>query len=970
MTRESGDSSSRNVEDIVSSNIATQPSVSESKSGDRPKNTEEEMNASMTQKSGDSSSKKVEDIVSSNIAAVSESKNGDRHVRKANALSKVNDLPSRPKNTNMTRESGDSSSEKVEDVLRSNITTQPSVRESKNGDRHVRKVNASSKEHPSFVRINKQLTEAADDRYRFETYVMELCRSEKPMSLVNIVTILHRAGRNRLTLHPIVLKRLTVLCLEFKGSEHRLRPQAVGNALYGLQRLGWTEEVRQMVAALTPKVLECLEYEGLDGQAVGNALYGLQTLEDSTEARNLVSALTKGVRECKEMLKAQHIGNALYGIHRLGDSREVRKLLAALTPKIEQCSEEMRAQAVSNALYGLHAICDSKAVRSLLDAIIPKTQECKERFRSQNVANALYGLQNMPLSDTMRKMLAALVPKVLNCSESFKAQEVGIALYGLQSQEDSPELKLLLLALVPKIRGCREKLSPQEVANGLYGLQCMGDTAEVRQLLAALSQKVQEAGPRGYFSAQEFAQAICGLRRLGDSAELRQLLAAMIPMMRACQEPLSSHQMHQAFSSVKQLGDSMELRSFLTVLVQRLQWSSYESKHISMTLSGLGSLNDSEEARQVLVALTAKLLVSTETMTARELLDACHGLRNFSPSPELRGLLVALTAKVYACTGEVQWQDVGDLRCSLQSVSETEEIEQLASALAWKIPEYQNSLLEDAWAVAAGAVESPEFQAILAATTPEYQATFMPTIPEYQATPLVQSIALEPNLPLKPEDAHNSAIETMIGSMMMKQKDEDAKITAEDQAFRAKKKEELAEAAEKKRTSMQCQETVLPLCKPADGPSVAETASSGEPSNAGAKMKFFSFRFNSIASRSPAFQNWKRSARCASSTSLDEKFDLSTSAGFSSSASSDDGSSGPREGSGLFIPREHAQSASTEAEDRESAAPESEQVDALESAALSRALISGPPSEVQARKLPAKIIRRKFGTPMPSPVQT
>ena len=57
------------------------------------------------------------------------------------------------------------------------------------------------------------------------------------------------------------------------------------------------------MAALTPKVAECSVK--LKAQNVGNALYGLQRLGDSEEARGLVAALTPKVAECSELLNAQ-----------------------------------------------------------------------------------------------------------------------------------------------------------------------------------------------------------------------------------------------------------------------------------------------------------------------------------------------------------------------------------------------------------------------------------------------------------------------------------------------------------------------------------------------------------------------------------------------------------------------------------------------------------------------------------------
>merc|ERR1712193_254448 len=97
--------------------------------------------------------------------------------------------------------------------------------------------------------------------------------------------------------------------------------------------------------------------EELDSQAVGNALYGLQRLGDSEEVRKLIVALTPKIQQCREELNSQHVGNALYGLQRLGNSEEVRELVAVLTPKVQQCREELRTH--GNALQLFAHLDDS-----------------------------------------------------------------------------------------------------------------------------------------------------------------------------------------------------------------------------------------------------------------------------------------------------------------------------------------------------------------------------------------------------------------------------------------------------------------------------------------------------------------------------------------------------------------------------------------------------------------------------------
>ena len=79
------------------------------------------------------------------------------------------------------------------------------------------------------------------------------------------------------------------------------------------------------------------------------ALYGLQKLGDSYEVLQLVAALTPRVQACQERLDPGNVGMALYGLKGLGVggwSSEVRELLAVLTPKVQQCLDTMGAREV------------------------------------------------------------------------------------------------------------------------------------------------------------------------------------------------------------------------------------------------------------------------------------------------------------------------------------------------------------------------------------------------------------------------------------------------------------------------------------------------------------------------------------------------------------------------------------------------------------------------------------------------
>ena len=166
-----------------------------------------------------------------------------------------------------------------------------------------------------YIETNKKIGEAAaaKDPKIFLNLLDNFCKSKIELNHVNVATILHKSAKLRLRLRDHVISFLAEIIRELDET-FEMDTQEVGNALYGLQRMGDSEQTRELLAALTPKVRDCRE--ALRAQEVGNALYGLQRMGDSEQTRGLVAALTPKVRECREALGAQHVGNALYGLQR------------------------------------------------------------------------------------------------------------------------------------------------------------------------------------------------------------------------------------------------------------------------------------------------------------------------------------------------------------------------------------------------------------------------------------------------------------------------------------------------------------------------------------------------------------------------------------------------------------------------------------------------------------------------------
>ena len=110
-----------------------------------------------------------------------------------------------------------------------------------------------------FIETNREIIAAARSVTKFAALLAQLCSDKRPLNGVNISTILHRSAKLRYRVDPLTLVYLAEC---FSGNDIILKAQAVGNALYGLQSLGDSKEVRGLLAALTPKVQQCSEVLG------------------------------------------------------------------------------------------------------------------------------------------------------------------------------------------------------------------------------------------------------------------------------------------------------------------------------------------------------------------------------------------------------------------------------------------------------------------------------------------------------------------------------------------------------------------------------------------------------------------------------------------------------------------------------------------------------------------------------------
>ena len=218
--------------------------------------------------------------------------------------------------------------------------------------------------------LNECIIKAALDEHIFLVFLDGLCTEQAVLNVVNVSTILHRAGRLRLRLPDHIIEYLVATLYETHCRNEDLKARQVASALFGLQCLGDTEQSRRLVVALTPKVFQCKEV--LKSQEIGQALWGLQGLKDSEEVKELLVALTLNIRRCREVLGSQTVLNALRGVESMGSSKEVRDLLAALAPKIIESPDSMDEQAVGKAICRFKSVGNAPEVQMIVATLSAK----------------------------------------------------------------------------------------------------------------------------------------------------------------------------------------------------------------------------------------------------------------------------------------------------------------------------------------------------------------------------------------------------------------------------------------------------------------------------------------------------------------------------------------------------------------------------------------------------------------------
>lgn len=148
-----------------------------------------------------------------------------------------------------------------------------------------------------------------------------------------------------------------------------------------------------------------------------NAVYALQNMSsDYVEVRNVVAALTPKVCNCNEAFNACQVGNALYGLRGMKSQYLEVRLISPLL---------LKWKVVSNSLCGLQGIDNEHAeVCDIISALCIKVWNCEMFLGCLEIGISVYGLQgvlNLSGSFTIVDFLFMQLNSLLGSTSNFKS---------------------------------------------------------------------------------------------------------------------------------------------------------------------------------------------------------------------------------------------------------------------------------------------------------------------------------------------------------------------------------------------------------------------------------------------------------------------------------------------------------------------------------------------------------------------
>lgn len=216
---------------------------------------------------------------------------------------------------------------------------------------------------------NREILAEACTKRRLSDLLERYCEEDRPLNKVNLATIFQNIGRLGM---PRDCQDKIVAYLDAawkKCRDEDLNARQIGCVISGFVSLTDSSQTRQLMATLTPKVIDCQEV--MKAQDIARAFKGLGNMTASPEARNLLAALTLKVRKCDEELTKQMISDCISGVLTIGlsKSEEVIQFLVTMASEIKVGRGQLKKKYVEKMIHSVRKFGDAPEVTDLIKAL-------------------------------------------------------------------------------------------------------------------------------------------------------------------------------------------------------------------------------------------------------------------------------------------------------------------------------------------------------------------------------------------------------------------------------------------------------------------------------------------------------------------------------------------------------------------------------------------------------------------------
>lgn len=477
-----------------------------------------------------------------------------------------------------------------------------------------------------------------------------LVENEENINQVNIITLMHRCGKQKINIFELCNIETLIKGLDVKQSGVA-SAQGIANALYSLQHYSDdSSRIKRLLSVLENQLDNC--ETPFASQAIANSFYGFKSFTwKSIESKRLLTALLRKVAKSGQIvekpknfvIKTQFEESE--NPFKLDETAEVEvevshpdNEIVESIPSLDKIGVPMSSQGLGSLALGIQGLkSDSPLMKEILIFLSNSLRLSSSSLDTQAVANVLLGLKSCRSEDKevllVLNQLSRSIAKNFNNMRRIKSQELSSKVPEVSNiLNQFSDILDDLLPLQRAVSGKRVLLfgTSEEVGMLLGGMRRMSsEDKSVRRLLSHVykgmttkNQLISNVNTiNGTSSAwfrssnlqeQHLAGAFYGLQRMSSNTpEVRAVVGALTIAINGSQVEKKTHKK--------------------VIYPTRAGKSPFNGGNVANILYGLQNMDsNSKEVRAILRVICSKMNPIDGNFTGQHLAMSGYGLRSMS----------------------------------------------------------------------------------------------------------------------------------------------------------------------------------------------------------------------------------------------------------------------------------------------------------------------------------------------------